>query len=201
MTPDRMAALVAHWVRLYTRNLPATVARRRADEIAADVHDHIAHERAGGIGDRRIALGIFSRMIRGLAADAVWRSRQAKLAARDSTTEVTMKKPVYRSVVRVALGVALVLSLPLVAMQLTDDVVWSLGDFALAGVLLATLGIPLELAVRKAGNLATAVGIAILGIAAAIFGNAGDAPGLVLLGILLFVSACALGVRTVHDSR
>ena len=44
-------------------------------------------------------------------------------------TSVTL----YRSAVRVALGVALVLSLPLVAMLFTDDVVWSLADFVLAG--------------------------------------------------------------------
>jgi hypothetical protein len=34
---------------------------------------------------------------------------------------------------RVALGVAFILSLPLVAMLLTDDVVWSLADFVVAG--------------------------------------------------------------------
>ena len=53
----------------------------------------------------------------------------------------------------------------------------------------------LELAVRKAGNLAAALGIGALGVAAAVLGEADDAPGLVLLGILLIASACALGVR------
>ena len=48
MTPERMAGLVARWVRLYTRDLPAPVAQRRIDEIDADLHDHIAHERAAG---------------------------------------------------------------------------------------------------------------------------------------------------------
>ena len=48
MTPERMAALVAWWVRRYTRNLPAPIAERRIGEIDADLHDHIAHERAGG---------------------------------------------------------------------------------------------------------------------------------------------------------
>jgi hypothetical protein len=108
---------------------------------------------------------------------------------------------VYRSAVRVALGVALVLSLPLIAMQFTDEVVWSLADFVLAGVLLATIGIALELALKKAGNRALAVGIAALGVAAGIAGQADDAPGLVLLGILLIASACALGLRTAQHSR
>jgi hypothetical protein len=81
MTPERMAELVARWVRFYTRDLPSPIARRRVDEIDADLHDHIARERANGISDRRIAGAIASRMVRGLAADTAWRGRQAKLAA------------------------------------------------------------------------------------------------------------------------
>ena len=203
MTPERTAELVARWVQLYTRDLPAPIAQRRVDEIEADLHDHIAHERASGISDRRIALGIASRMVRGLAADVAWRGRHAKSGAHPSTLEEAMKmsKTLYRSAVRVALGVALILSLPLVAMLITDDVVWSLADFAVAGVLLAAIGVALELAVRNAGNLVAALGIAAVGVAAAVFGEADDAPGLVLLGILLIVSACALGVRTAQRSR
>ncbi len=197
MTPERMAELVARWVRFYTRGLPTPIARRRIDEIDADLHDHIAHERGNGLGDRRIARDIASRMVRGLAADVAWRGRQAKVPGRLSTLEETMKtsKPLFRSAVRVALGVALILSLPAVAMLITDQVVWSLADFVLAGVLLTIIGVALELAVRKAGNLPTAIGIGAVGLAAAVLGEADDAPGLVLLGILLIASACALGVR------
>jgi hypothetical protein len=188
-----MAALVALWVRHYTRGLPAPIAERRAGEIAADLHDHIEHERARGIGERRIARGIASRMVRGLAADVTWRSRQAK--------EDTMQsKTVSRSAVRVALGVALVLALPLVAMLFTDEVVWSLADFVLAGILLATIGIAIELALRRAGNLATAVGIAILGVAAGVVGAADDAPGMVLLGMFLVAGGCAVGVRALRTT-
>ena len=203
MTPERMAELVARWVRFYTRDLPTPIAQRRVDEITADLHDHIAHERAAGISDRRIARGIVSRMIRGLAADAAWRGRQAKMAAHSSTREKTMKtnKALYRSALRVAIGVAVVLSLPLVATLVADDVVWSLGDFVAAGVFLAAIGVVIELAVKRVGNLALAIGIAAVGVVAGVFGEADDAPGLVLLGILLIVSACALGVRSVQHSR
>jgi hypothetical protein len=198
MTPERMAELVARWVRFYTRDLPIPIAQRRVDEIDADLHDHIAYEQANGISDRRIALSIASRMVRGLAADAAWRGRHAKAAGQPSTLEEAMKtsKALSRSAVRVALGVAFILSLPLLAMLITDEVVWSLADFAVAGVLLTTIGVAVELAVRRAGNLATALGIAALGVAAAVFGEADDAPGLVLIGILLIASAFALGVRT-----
>jgi hypothetical protein len=75
MTAARAAGLVMRWVRWYTRRLPAPIAERRIDEISADLHDHITYERAGGAADRRIALGVLSRMVRGLAADAVWRGR------------------------------------------------------------------------------------------------------------------------------
>jgi hypothetical protein len=203
VTPERMAELVARWVRFYTRDLPTPIARRRIDEIGADLHDHVAHARADGTGDGRIALEIASRMIRGLAADAAWRGRQAKATARHSTLEERMKtsKAFHRSAARVALGVALILSLPFVAMLVTDDVVWSLADFVAAGALLTIIGVALEMAVRKTGNLAIALGLGALGVAAAVLGEADDAPGLVLLGILLIASGCALGLRAAQHSR
>jgi hypothetical protein len=138
MTPERMAALVGRWVRFYTRDLPAPVARRRGDELDADLHDHIAHERAAGTGDGRLALSILSRMFRGLAADAAWRRR-----------------------VRPSKGS---LMAPLLAI------------------------------------LATALGIA-LGVAAIVLGEADDAPGLQLLGVLFVVGALALGYRTYRTAQ
>jgi hypothetical protein len=195
MTPERMAGLVARWVRFYTRDLPPQIAERRAEEIDADLHDHIAHERANGIGEGRIARGIASRMVRGLAADAAWRGRQARIA---STREGTMKvsKAVHRSALRVALGVALVLMVPLVVTLTSDSEAWSVWDFVAAGVFLVAIGAVIELAVKRMGNLALAIGIAVVGVLAGVAGQADDAPGLVLLGIVLIVSACALAVRS-----
>src|SRR3954451_23622582 len=106
MTPEHATKLVARWARFYTRDLPAPIAERRIGEIDADLHDHIAHERARGISDRRIALGIVSRMVRGLPADASWHDRH-----RCGTKIGT------RSIVRVALVTAVILLIPLVAMQ------------------------------------------------------------------------------------
>jgi hypothetical protein len=76
MTPgrtQRAAELVTRWVRCYTRQLPAPIAERRLAEISTDLHDHITHEQIRGTSDRRIALSVLSRMVRGLAADASWR--------------------------------------------------------------------------------------------------------------------------------
>jgi hypothetical protein len=49
---------------------------------------------------------------------------------------------------------ALLLLLPLVAMQFTDEVQWGAADFVVAGVMLLTVGVLFELAVRKSGNSA-----------------------------------------------
>jgi hypothetical protein len=185
MTPERVAAVVQRWVRLYTRRLPEPVARRRAEEIAADLHDHVAEERAQGTSERRIALAIASRLVRGLAADVAWRARHRS----------------YRPVLRVAAGVGAVLSVPLVAMLFTDQVRWTASDFASAGVLLAIIGAAFELAVKKRGSLKLATALGVLGLLAGIAGEADDAPGLVLLGLLLVAGGCAVGVRKLRTSR
>ena len=130
--------MVARWVRFYTRELPTPIAQRRADEIGADLHDHIARERAGGTSDRQIALSILSRMTRGLVADVSWR-RQIR---------------------------------------------------PLKGDLMKSIPI-----------LAPVVGVVALGVAAIVFGEADDAPGLVLLGLLFIVGALAFGVSPTLRTR
>lgn len=52
----------------------------------------------------------------------------------------------------IALTVALLLLLPLLAMQFTDEVVWNLFDFVVAGVLLLGTGLLCELVLRKVKN-------------------------------------------------
>lgn len=199
MTPERMADLVARWVRFYTRNLPAPIAARRTDEIEADLHDHIAHDRAHGGSDRRIALSIAARMVRGMAADASW--RRQTVARFSSRKEVMSKKPVHRSAVRVALATAFVLLVPFVAMQFSDGVDWGVFDFVFAGLLLGGTGLLLELAARKPGSLVYRGAAVAIGIAAMVLGEADDAPGLVLFGLLLIVGTAALTVRTVLRSQ
>lgn len=53
---------------------------------------------------------------------------------------------------------ALILLLPLVAMQFTDEVNWTAGDFAFAALLILAVGVPFELVVRKTGNAAYRAG-------------------------------------------
>ena len=69
----------------------------------------------------------------------------------------------YRPAARVVLVAALVLMVPLVAMQVTDEVNWSLFDFVVAGGLLVGTGLLYELAARKAGTFVyrAAAGVAV----------------------------------------
>ena len=50
---------------------------------------------------------------------------------------------------RSALGTVLILLIPLVAMQFTDEVVWDLTDFAVAGVLLFITGLVLTFTTKR----------------------------------------------------
>jgi hypothetical protein len=49
-------------------------------EIEADLFDQLEAERTNGIGDRRIARNIASRMVRGVPADISWRWGRARRA-------------------------------------------------------------------------------------------------------------------------
>ena len=189
MTPERVVRLVARWVRFYTRRLPAAIARRRADEIGADLHDHIAHDRAEGISDRRIALSVLSRMVRGLGADASWRARHGA----------------HRSTIRIVVAAASSLLVPLLAMQFTEEVVWSLADFAVAGALLVGTGLVFRMAVRQAGDIAyrAAAGVALAAAfllvflvgAVGVIGEDGDRADLMYAGVL------AVGIAGAAVSR
>lgn len=55
-------------------------------------------------------------------------------------------------IVQVLVGTGLVLLIPLVAMQFTDQVQWGVEDFAAAGVLLFGAGLAFSLVLRKIGN-------------------------------------------------
>jgi hypothetical protein len=182
MTPERMAGLVARWVRLYTQNLPSAVARRRIEELDADLHDHIAHERAAGTAERRIARSLAARMVRGLPADVSWRGRMVPMS-------------ITRSARRVALLTLLVLLVPLVAMQVTDGVAWTVADFVLAGVLLAGTGVLYELVLRRPRSLVYRAIATVIGVAAVVAGEADDAPGLVGFGCLVILSTIVLALR------
>jgi hypothetical protein len=182
MRPERVARLVALWVRVYTYRLPSAVTRRRIEELDADLHDHIAHERAAGVSERRIAGSLAARMLRGLPADVSWRGRMIPLS-------------VTRSALRVTLLTTHVLLVPLVAMQFTDGVVWHVADFVVAGVLLASAGLLYELVLRRPRSLVYRAIATVIGVAAIVAGEGDDAPGLVGFGCLVILGTIVLALR------
>ena len=119
-------------------------------------------------------------MARGLRADASWRSRHAK--------------PRHRSTMRIVLAAGLILLVPLLAMQITDEVAWSVSDFVVAGALLVTTRLMYDVAVRRASNVAyraaagVALGAALLLVwligAVGVVGEDGD-PADLLYGAVL----------------
>lgn len=88
---------------------------------------------------------------------------------------------------------ALLLAVPLVAMQVTDEVAWTLSDFVIAGALVFGTGVLFELAWRRAGTVAyraaagVALGAAFLlvwGIlAVGVIGASGDRADLMYAGV------------------
>jgi len=62
------------------------------------------------------------------------------------TTSNTSKN---RRLIGIVLTVALLLLIPLIAMQFTDEVKWDLGDFVIMGALLLGTGLMCELVMRK----------------------------------------------------
>jgi bacteriorhodopsin len=71
----------------------------------------------------------------------------------------------------ILIAVALLLLLPLIAMQFTDEVKWTFFDFAVAGVLLLGTGLLCELVMRKVPNMGARITIclAILALLAVVW--------------------------------
>lgn len=59
----------------------------------------------------------------------------------------------------IVLTVALILVIPLIAMQFTDEVKWTLSDFVVMGVLLLGTGLMCELVLRKVKKIGHRIAI------------------------------------------
>jgi hypothetical protein len=75
----------------------------------------------------------------------------------DGTTIITQNKDLLGA----GLVVGLILLVPLLAMRFTDEVVWGLADFVVAGALLTGTGLAFVLAARKTGSIAYRIAIAV----------------------------------------
>lgn len=187
MSPETMARLVRRWTRLYTLGVPAGERERRREEIAADLHDQIEHDRAQGVADRRIAGALLARTLRGLAADVSWRGRHAG------------------SLAAIVAVVLVLLSVPAVAtLAGGGGVAWGVLDFVAAGALLLGVGLVGRAVLRRTRDVVAvgAAGLASVSAFALVFGTlavgplggpvtTGDVVALAVLTTLLVASTLA----------
>ena len=92
-------------------------------------------------------------------------------------------------------GAAVLLSLPLIAMQFTSEVDWTAADFVVMGIMLTLVGLGFELAVRVARSHAYVVGAGVAvaaaflitwsNLAVGIIGNEDNPANLIFFGVLL----------------
>lgn len=115
-----------------------------------------------------------------------------------------------RRILYIAMGVVLLLMIPLIAMQFSDEVNWSPFDFVVMGTLLFGTGLTYELISRKAGNTAykAAVGIAVFAGLILIWGNLAvgligseDNPVNGLYFVLLFIGAISAAVVQLEPKK
>lgn len=102
-------------------------------------------------------------------------------------------------------GAGALLLAPLVAMQFTEEVDWSPGDFVFAALLMGSVGLALEVAVRRSGRLGYRVGVAIaLGLgfltiwvngAVGVIGDEEQPANLLFLGVLATALLGAFAAR------
>ncbi len=98
---------------------------------------------------------------RRLFSRALWMF--AETAAGIFKENITFMIKRNKNIIRLAIMTALVLLVPLLAMQFTDDVDWSVFDFVAFGALLFGSGLAYELIARRSGNSAyrAAIGMAV----------------------------------------
>lgn len=100
---------------------------------------------------------------------------------------------------------ALLLLLPLVAMQFTSEVNWTQGDFIFAGLMIGTVGVTFELAVRMSRNWSYRAGVG-LALAASflivwangavgMIGDEGNPYNLLFLAVIGLALAGAVAAR------
>lgn len=113
-----------------------------------------------------------------------------------------MKK---KNILAIGIVTILILLIPLVAMQFTNEVNWSVFDFIIMGALLFGTGLTYEFISSRSGNIVykSAVGIAVaagllliwINLAVGIIGSEGNPANLLYAGVLLTGIVGALMVR------
>lgn len=110
-----------------------------------------------------------------------------------------------RTIIRIVLGTAVLLSVPLLAMQFTDEVDWDVADFVVAGVLLGGTALLYSLATSRTSTIVyrAAVGVALaaalflvwVNLAVGLIGSEDNPANLMYVGVLAVGFLGALRAR------
>ena len=110
-----------------------------------------------------------------------------------------------KTIIHIVLGTAVLLSVPLLAMQVTDEVAWDLADFVLAGVLLGGTALLYSLAASRTRTTVyrAAVGLALaaalilvwVNLAVGLIGSEDDPANLMYAGVLVVGVVGAISAR------
>ena len=74
-------------------------------------------------------------------------------------TPMKIEVKFYQSIAGFAAGTGLLLLIPLIAMQFTEEVVWTMSDFVIAGIFLFGTGLIYKLVTRRSSKLVYRVAI------------------------------------------
>ena len=197
MNAELAASMVGRWCRLYTSGLPGDIADRRVEEVEADLHDHLAHERAAGTGEGRLALDLLSRMGRGIPADVAW--RDGVLTSHDWAPAEARRRGrrAYRRGIASAVGAALVLFWMIGALGVIGDS-GDAADLLFASVFAVGLLGAVSVRFRPAGMAWVLVAMAVVQMAIGVIAiAAGMVPAynspFEVLGLSLFFATLFLG--------
>ena len=178
-TTARYRNLYAKLLRLY----PKPYRERFGEEMEQTFNDLCRERGKAGKGLFGLVLWVFAETSAGIIRENI---------------TVALMQNITRRLMVWAVVVALVLFIPLVAMQFTSEVNWTLSDFVFAGVLLFGTGLTYELVARKAGGIAyrAAVGVALgaafllvwINAAVGIIGNEDNPANLMYFGVLAVLS-------------
>ena len=101
----------------------------------------------------------------------------------------------YQSIALLGIATGILLMIPLIAMQFTDEIVWTLSDFIFAGGILFGAGVIYKLVTRKTGDTIykIAIGFALLAgifliwinVAVGIIGSEDNTINLLYFGVIL----------------
>jgi hypothetical protein len=174
MADEHAIARYRHWYRKLLRCYSRPYRERFAESMEQTFNDVCRERSEAGSGLFGFVLWLFVETSAGIVGDNI----RALL--------------MQRNILRIALGTGLILLVPLVAMQFTEEVNWGVFDFVFMGALLFGTGLTYELVARKGGTIAyrAAVGVAcaagllLVWLNAAV-GMIGDGPvNLMYLGVI-----------------